>query len=82
MYDKVSVLGTINATLQPVIDNDFNLTKFRWLTLVDTGGGTYRIEGRGHDVSTMMNLIEDRVAREAAEFVQSGGGVVVLIGLP
>jgi hypothetical protein len=83
MHERVTVLGTIDAGLNRIIDTDHNPTIFRWLTLIGLETGqSLCLAGRGHRVSTMLDLIVDGVMGDERDFVRLNRGAVVVIGLP
>lgn len=82
MHDKVTVLGIIDADMHRVIDMDYSSSEVAWMTLVcPETGSTHRLEGRGRKISTLLELIADRVLKEEAEFI-SANGAIVLVGFP
>jgi hypothetical protein len=82
MHNQVTVLGTIGADLQRVIDSEHDANIFRWLSLVGIATGNARkVEGRGRSVKTILDLIADGVQHEDSDFVTANGGVVVVAGL-
>ena len=82
MHNQVTVLGTIGADLQRIVDTDHDFTVLRWLSLVGIAtGNAHKVEGGGRNVKTLLDLIADDVQREEADFVRANGGVVIIAGL-